>query len=496
MKLLTWNINGIRATKDPLKNLLDSLACDISCFQETKITKDQLGSDIAVLDGYSSYYSFSQVRQGYSGVATYCRDNVTPFRAQEGLFKTFEAEAGDGKIGRYGQLESMFTIQRMRELDIEGRTIITQHKFTCSNGKVAMLCIINVYCPRVDPDKPERKQFKLDFIKALGERARALLEAGNSVIVCGDINISHKRIDHCDPDDLEIFYDNPSRKWMDSFLHNTDSLSFEDVKCNRSENYLFVDTFRYFYPKRENAFTCWCTLKGCRQTNYGTRIDYILSDVSFCKRYVTECDIHPEIEGSDHCPVKAELSCIIDSAEKCPPCCTKYLGKFGGKQQKLLQFFSHPGRHPVKTSEIKQENLLMNNSVTVACKRKFAEDNIKRTNKKSSSKQTKLSFFIAKDKPKVDADTKIQSNSQASESPSTCNQTSFKKNTTNASTFWKQLLKGPEPPPLCKGHNEPSVLRTVRKEGPNLGKQFYCCRRPEGKKTDVEARCSYFQWKT
>nr|XP_039253458.1 DNA-(apurinic or apyrimidinic site) endonuclease 2-like [Styela clava] len=564
MKLVTWNINGLRSMKGPIKPFLDGLDADIICFQETKITKDQIESDLALVDGYSSYFSFSQTRQGYSGVATYCKTNTTPFLAQEGLFDFAEKSAGNGAIMHYGDLSSKFSQERLYEVDKEGRTIITQHEFYDSAKKRnEKLTVINVYCPRADPEKPERQVFKMDFYNMLETRANAILNSGRHVIICGDINTSHRRIDHCDPNDPELFYDNPCREWMDGILYNKGDYSalihlnlnsiqtefcegFENIKnvlCEKdsstdgtesnteeftqqnlkqdSENIdicnnnraKFIDTFRYFFPHRKNAFTCWNTMKSCRETNYGTRIDYILANSEFHINYVKNCDILPEIYGSDHCPVKADINVTMIPASKCPPCCTKYMTEFGGRQQTLSSFFSQKAKSkfddeqlcqsPVKTvvsSSLKTSTQKLSKS-SVSNSKKRKHENSSNT----VSKQTKLHFFTqnksSKSKVNMEINTKKSANTlslsqEKLEFMPKIDKSFTTKSSTEVSNFWKSVLKGPEPPPLCKGHNEPCFLRTVKKEGPNLGKQFYCCRRPDGHKTNPEARCSFFQWKT
>ncbi|MED6245394.1 DNA-(apurinic or apyrimidinic site) lyase 2 [Ataeniobius toweri] len=198
MKLISWNINGIRTFKGGIKTVVDRLDADIICVQETKVTRDLLDEKTAIVDGYNSYFSYSRGRSGYSGVATYCRDSATPFAAEEGL--TGLLNNHERSVGCYGA-HTDFSNEELQLLDNEGRAIITQHKIMCQN-KVKTVSVINVYCPRADPDKPERKLFKLQFYKLLQSRAEALLKGGSHVIILGDVNTSHRPIDHCDPCDI------------------------------------------------------------------------------------------------------------------------------------------------------------------------------------------------------------------------------------------------------------------------------------------------------
>lgn len=481
MKLITWNINGIRSFKQPIKELLDSFSAEIICFQETKISRNMLESDIAIVEGYSSYYSFSKVRQGYSGVATYCRKNCTPFSAQDGFCNP--------SIIKFN---SSFSDEKLKVIDNEGRCIITQHKYM-KNGNQSLLTVINVYCPRADPEKPERLIFKLEFYKVMEEFAAALLKSGSDVIVCGDINTSHKPIDHRDPKDPNHFYDNPCRDWMDLFLFekgNYKSLNpntIENMKASCNEK--FIDGFRYFHPKRKEAFTCWCTTSGCRATNYGTRIDYIFSNEKLACSLMLNCDIMPEVYGSDHCPVVANFEICFISSNTCPPICTKNLIEHGGKQQKLRLFFQKNETKIEDTTETNINNV--EKQTHVSSNNNKIPFNSSRA-KVKKNKQTKLSYLVKNNKKLNSSQTyaKVTSSTQ-----STNDKKNISKNSASAE-FWKKVLKGPEPLPKCSGHNETSVLRTVKKEGPNCGKQFYCCARPEGKKNNPDARCPYFVWKS
>ncbi|XP_067249768.1 DNA-(apurinic or apyrimidinic site) lyase 2 isoform X2 [Chanodichthys erythropterus] len=531
MKIVTWNINGIRTFKNGIKKILDSFDADIICVQETKVTR----------------------------VATYCKDTATPFLAEEGLTGLL-ANQGEA-VGCYGDQVELSS-EELLALDNEGRAVITQHHFIGTDGP-QKLTVINVYCPRADPDKPERKQYKLQFYQLLQCRAEAILSSGSHVIVLGDVNTSHRPIDHCDPDDVDNFEDNPGRKWLDHFLfetaENTENEDTEDELADTSQKSAsggkFVDSFRHFHPKRSNAFTCWSTLTGARQTNYGTRIDYIFSDRPLVETAFIGVDIMPEVEGSDHCPVWAQLSCTLQSSPKCPPLCTRHMPEFTGRQQKLSRFLvkvpeklsvskgceeSLPGSQDV--GEI-QENL---NPVvqgkSVAKKRPTDREADTNAHKAKRSKQMKteinakgslLAFFKPKqtalmlssgnqvgpkqeessqDGPGSESDTsscpsdvQMETNLSKVKEMEIENQDEVEGESTSidksndckkgpCAGFWKTVLRGPPQPPLCKSHNEPCVLRTVKKAGPNLGRQFFVCARPQGHASNPQARCNFFAW--
>lgn len=317
-----------------------------------------------------------------------------------------------------------------------------------------------------------------------------------------------------------------------------------------------MDTFRHFHPTRANAFTCWSTLTGARQTNYGTRIDYIFADRRLASEQFVGADIMPEVEGSDHCPVWGQLSCSLVPSGKPPPLCTRYLPEFAGKQQKLSHFFAKAeqnsslpeNRNPLPGSqeeEEKRENLNPTAQKT-AQKRLLKSDSsvlkgkkTKSGNTSSNSQGSLLSFFKPKvtnvvssadtavgqceKRPKLDdvtaspisqaasedvsvtrsGDAKLYNSSQLFSSSSEENgqhtaitpstpQPPAKKG--SSSGFWKSLLHGPPPPPACKVHKEACVLRTVKKDGPNMGRQFFVCARPQGHASNPDARCNFFQW--
>lgn len=335
----------------------------------------------------------------------------------------------------------------------------------------------------------------------------------------------------------------------------------------------FIDTFRHFHPTRTNAFTCWSTRTGARQTNYGTRIDYIFANRWLVEKNLLNADIMPEVDGSDHCPIWAKLNCTFIPSPRCPALCTCYMPEFMGKQQKLLRFLVkvllRSDQHTEKllpgsqeAGEIR-ENLNPLAPATVSSGNKRPTDGLPESStfkgkKPKLAKATKpqgslLTFFKPKTTPVVtssqslsstentttdlncdgvvpethegtenDVNSCSTSHSMLTEFPTkvevkgetshlrikqtkekeACRQDQMQSNTTlNQGTkkgscpdFWKSVLHGPPQPPPCNAHNEPCVLRTVKKTGPNLGRQFFVCARPQGHASNSEARCNFFAW--
>ncbi|KAJ8016775.1 hypothetical protein DPEC_G00010870 [Dallia pectoralis] len=576
MKIVTWNINGIRTFKGGIKQVFDSLDADIICVQETKVTRDLLDERTAIVEGYNSYFSFSRGRSGYSGVGTYCKDNATPFAAEEGLTGLLTSNH-EGNIGCYGD-QREFSSEELKLLDNEGRAVLTQHTVLCEE-QPETLTVVNVYCPRADPEKPERKQFKMHFYKLLQDRAEAILKSGSHVIILGDVNTSHRPMDHCDPDDIDDFEEHPGRKWLDSLLVNgskdkegeqedddDDGDSLTSTNPTRSGK--FVDTFRHFHPTRSKAFTCWNTMTGARQTNYGTRIDYIFADQLFFTKQFMAADIMPEVEGSDHCPVWGHLRCQVLSSSKPPPLCSRHLPEFAGRQQKLSHFLVKVDQDQPSSQTIRKtlpasqeagetrENLNPKGTSTTTGKKRtlVVEPHVPKLKKIKTIKTAPkpqgslLAFFKPRCTPvdspviqcekgqegnqvppsqalKAGPDVPIIKSLYTEDSQGVCmgnkvlapgsnvdTVTSLNKGNSEALAldpsldpvcpmkgaslggFWKTVLRGPPPPPPCKAHGEPCVLRTVKKAGPNMGKQFFVCNRPQGHASNPEARCNFFSW--
>ncbi|XP_006625457.3 DNA-(apurinic or apyrimidinic site) endonuclease 2 [Lepisosteus oculatus] len=603
MKIVSWNINGIRTFKAGIKKSLDALDADIICLQETKVTRELLDERTAIVEGYNSYFSFSKGRSGYSGVATFCKDNATPFAAEEGLTGLLTNHGG--AVGCYGD-QAEFSDEELQTLDSEGRAIITQHRIVCGEREET-LTVLNVYCPRADPEKPERRLFKLRFYQLLQIRAEAILGAGGHVIVLGDVNTSHRPIDHCDPDDVDDFDENPGRKWLDHFLAGRNP---EEGKAGEegegagtdsrdaaggTRGGRFVDTFRHFHPARSHAFTCWSTVTGARRTNYGTRIDYILASRGLAEAEFLDSDILPEVEGSDHCPVRGLLRCALLASPRCPPLCTRHMPEFMGRQQKLSRFLVKVGQAAAATAADSQlpgsqESGEVRENLPPAAetgrgsgtkRRPLAEPSASRNKKARTATSgprqqgNLLAFFRPRptgagrgataagdgdplggrqDSPARVGGTPEESaagSTTATRAPESsgvvpsvqpagqdvsprgnglslrrspkenelslpgsaqpdgpvpeeeeeeeeeggrASQKPQHRDGEEPQRFWKSVLRGPPTPPSCKAHGEPCVLRTVKKPGPNLGRQFFVCNRPQGHASNPDARCNFFTW--
>jgi len=254
LTLYSWNINGIRAaTKKGLFDWVKQTSLDILCLQETKADESQLTFDIKFIDGFTSLFANCQSKKGYSGVATYTKIAPSHHSCNIGI----------------------------ESFDREGRILITEYeKFT----------LFNVYFPN-GKASPERLDYKMKFYDAFLEYIENYRKKGKSVIFCGDVNTAHKPIDLARPkenEDISGFLPQ-EREWMDKVI----SIGF-------------IDTFRFINPEKI-VYSWWSQRSGARARNVGWRIDYFFVSPDL-RNNIVSADIHPEVMGSDHCPISLILS--------------------------------------------------------------------------------------------------------------------------------------------------------------------------------------------
>lgn len=250
MKFISWNVNGLRACMG--KGFMESfnaLNADFFCLQETKMQAGQLELD---LPGYEQYWNFAQ-KKGYSGTAIFTRH------------KPLAVNYGVG----------------VEELDTEGRLITLEYE---------NFYLVTCYTPNA-----QRELARIDHRLRWEEALRAYLvslDQRKPVVYCGDLNVAHNEIDLKNP------------------KSNRGSAGFSDEERGAFSQLLesgFTDTFRYLYPNRTDAYSWWSYMFSAREKNVGWRIDYFVVSNTIAST-ITEATIHPEIYGSDHCPVGLELS--------------------------------------------------------------------------------------------------------------------------------------------------------------------------------------------
>ena len=254
MKIISWNVNGIRAVakKDFFKDL-DLMDPDILCLQETKAQDDQVAEVLYGLKNYEAY-SNSAEKKGYSGTAILTR------------FKPLSISRGIG----------------LAEFDQEGRVLCMEFQD---------FFLVNVYVPN-SGNELKRLDFRQDWDLAFFNYMKKLEET-KPVIGCGDFNVAHRAIDLARP--------KPNYNKSAGFMQE------EIDGMDRYTGGGFVDTFRYFNPDTEDAYSWWSYRAGARSKNVGWRIDYILVSNSYLPSVKT-ASILNEVLGSDHCPVQIELT--------------------------------------------------------------------------------------------------------------------------------------------------------------------------------------------
>lgn len=252
MKLLSFNVNGIRAIlkKDFLSDI-QRVNPDILCLQETKAQDDQVAEALSVLEGYH-LYSNSAERKGYSGTAILTKEKPLSVTYDMGI----------------------------EEHDKEGRVIAAEF-----NG----FYLVTVYTPNSGSELL-RLGYRQEWDNAFFTYLKSL-EEKKPVIVCGDLNVAHKNIDLA----------RPKENYNKAAGFMQEEIDGMDVYTSNG----FIDTFRALHP--EGIKYSWFSYRGgARERNVGWRIDYFLVSESFLPR-VKDADIHDEIHGSDHCPVSIEI---------------------------------------------------------------------------------------------------------------------------------------------------------------------------------------------
>lgn len=249
MKLISWNVNGLRAAMG--KGFMDTFAqldADAFCLNETKLQPGQIELD---LPGYHQYWNSAE-KKGYSGVAVFTRQEPLSVRYGIGV----------------------------DEFDHEGRVLTLE---------MPQFYLVSCYTPN-SQEGLKRLEYRMRWEDAFLSYLKSL-EREKPVVLCGDLNVAHQEID----------IKNPKSNRMNAGF--TDQ---EREKMTRLLNAGFVDTFRALHPDETGAYSWWSYRFHARENNAGWRIDYFIVSESL-REHVREAAIHPEIFGSDHCPVELVL---------------------------------------------------------------------------------------------------------------------------------------------------------------------------------------------
>ncbi|MEQ8766548.1 MAG: exodeoxyribonuclease III [Planctomycetota bacterium] len=252
MKLLSWNVNGLRAaSKKGLLEWMDASDADVVCLQETKAHPDQLPAKIRERPGWATHFDAAK-QKGYSGVGLYLRSAPD------------QIEAGFG----------------VKKYEGEGRVLVARYP---------ELTLFNVYFPNGKRDA-SRLEYKLKFYDAILKHWEARRRAGEELVICGDFNTAHREIDLARPKNNKKTsgFLPEERAWIDKLLRKG-----------------YVDTFRHFSDETDR-YTWWDTITRARERNVGWRIDYFFVTKGLLPK-VKRAWIEDHVLGSDHCPVGLEL---------------------------------------------------------------------------------------------------------------------------------------------------------------------------------------------
>ena len=249
MKLISWNVNGLRACMDNgFMDFFKEMDADVFCLQETKLQAGQIEMD---LPGYHQYWNYAE-KKGYSGTAM--------FTKKEPLNVTYG-------IG-------------VEEHDHEGRVITAEFE---------EYYVVTVYTPNSQRELA-RLDYRMTWEEAFLNYIKSL-DAKKPVIFCGDLNVAHKEID----------LKNPKTNHKNAGFTDEERACFSKVLENG-----FVDTFRYFYPEMKDIYSWWSYMFQARAKNAGWRIDYFVTSERLNEK-LEDAKIHTTVIGSDHCPVELTL---------------------------------------------------------------------------------------------------------------------------------------------------------------------------------------------
>lgn len=492
VRFLTFNVNGIRTLfhyhpfsemNHSLATVFDHLESDIITFQELKIDRASI-SKWGKTPGFSSFISIPLTKRGYSGVGCWVRNYpeehplhqpMQVLKAEEGITGILTIKVGKNNvkyrddpsigIGGYEALGiSENDEKECIKLDSEGRCVMVE--LACN------VVVISVYCPANSTLSYEGESFRLKFLTVLFKRIRNIDKMGKKIVLMGDINVCRDLCDNADS--LEnasiplnssmngIELEQKYRELCEAFVLNPETphrrlfnqLLHDSMIPEIASDGILIDTTRLIQTrKRLKMYTVWNTLKNTRSVNYGSRIDFILIGLVL-KDKIEAADILPQVMGSDHCPVFADLKLQSSGQNekklvlKLPKFEARY--KYGLIHGNILEMFGKNGKS-LSTKVATKKSSLSNK--TPGVHKQLDLINSPTARPKDGDKST----------------TEIKDNLLITH---------------------KQKIFGETP--LCK-HGLKAISRTS-KTAANPGKRFWVCKLPKGSSEDISASCGFFQW--
>ncbi|GAV53275.1 hypothetical protein ZYGR_0AI05590 [Zygosaccharomyces rouxii] len=482
-RFLTFNVNGLRTLfhyqpfsnmNQSIENVFDYFNADIITFQELKVERSAL-TKWGKLDNFYSFISIPQTRKGYSGVGCWIRilpkdhplhNSLKVLKAEEGITgrlgikvgKSLVNYASDSSIGIGGYDSLPYDDeQEALKIDSEGRTVMVE--LACNT------VVICVYCPANSTLSDEGELLRVKFLKILFKRIRNLDTLGKKVVLMGDLNVCRDLIDHAESlesasvpitDNMGgLAIEEKFRSSCRQFIINPDvphrrlfnQMLSDSMFSEMASEGILIDTTRLKQSrKRLRMYTVWNTFKNSRPANYGSRIDFVLISTRM-RIQVQSADILPQVMGSDHCPVYADI--IYDPSDvekkdidvKIPKFEARY--RYDLTHGNILDMFGKARgqsslgkvvKKPVSNSPKSVDRLLKNEATNLTTKKPINGE---------KEKISRLKNFFGE-------------------------------------------------PPSCK-HGEKTILRTS-KTLTNPGKRFWICKYPRGSSGDKSSSCGFFQW--
>lgn len=546
IRYISFNVNSIKTLfkyhpwnqlTNGVDGLLSCMDGDIVSLQELKVQPNGL-NQVGLLSGYKAFVLIPRHKKGYSGVGLYVRipspldspqvvQNLTVVKAEEGItgllvdpLKKLSYQDCPNAIGGYLTEENFedhdLDPLNLLDLDNEGRCAVVE----LANNTV----VFSVYCPANSLQTPEGQDFRLRFLKVMLQRCLNLRNMGKKVIVMGDMNVSPDLIDNAEAITLltktkrivnnikeggEAF----EKKNLDvCLLFKTDGshrtlfnlfLKPTLAEAPRKTIQFLHDTTREYKKRQVALYTVWNTQTNSRQSNYGSRIDLILTSCPTQVQNISRADILPYLYGSDHCPVFTDFNVSHEKPIKIPS-----PGILSFEARNCFKLVEHRDISSMFSavsgkrsgSQTKKESELKKIKPDPSKKIEYSSRKVP-----TISQQPINSFFFG---ARVD-DTSAEPVTVNSSSPLSVNSQSDKsvcsvgsdseKESTSSNGFVVNSIQDIasilyNDPPLCK-HKEPSTLKTSYTQA-SKGKKFWCCARTsKGSPNELgEHRCNFFAW--
>lgn len=514
LRFVLFNINGVKTLfnyfpwthfRNNFNCLFKGLKADVITLQELKLTNENLSSvQLANIPGYKSFLSLPRAKKGYSGVGLFVRIpdeheddkikfNLKVLKAEEGLTGHLKSPLSDG-LKRYIDLSPELSIGGYPENIDESLALDIDSQGRCVVIELATnIVIFALYCPANSMGTDEGHIFKLKFMEVLIDRCKFLkFELKKEVIIIGDLNVHLDLIDQADAINerkkkklvsytptgdlfekanltqcVDFKFETFSRKLMNTHVYPTIG-NYDQIKF---DNQFLYDTTRLFQKRRMGLYTVWNTMTGARQTNYGSRIDLILTSNDFLAKNITNANAWPFLMGSDHCPVFTDFKFIEDidqdklNLEVDLPFEAQYYYKLI-RHHDITTMFTSKKR---SVSSVESNNYTNKNGTDSS-----KEKPIYKSRKPTRDQLTINHFFF-----KRDSSTEMSKSYIQETLPKTPRRS------------LPSLFMAYGEPPKCR-HGLPCELKTSLNNPDTRGKKFWCCSKNLG--LDDNERCSFFQW--